>query len=109
MMNTLCTDLLERVAYRLFVRNGYLLLLLTIPLIMLGCQQPQTNDDLSKYPAGAEAKEAPMLAHLVAQGELPPSMSASPRIRSLPHTSTTGTKSPESMAAPGTAFTQIHG
>lgn len=39
---------------------------------VLGCQQVQPEADLSGYPAGMEAKEAPMLAHLVAQGKLPP-------------------------------------
>ena len=40
--------------------------------VITGCGPVQDKPDLSKYPSGIEAKEAPMLAYLVAQGKLPP-------------------------------------
>lgn len=48
------------------------LTMLAIVLIFPACQAPEQGPDLSKYPTGLEAKEAPMLAYLVEQGELPP-------------------------------------
>jgi len=39
---------------------------------LAGCAAREDEVDLSAYPTGMEAREAPMLAALVAQGELPP-------------------------------------
>lgn len=56
-------------------RRGWLSLLLATALAVLGaagCQKAPPEEDLSAYPSGTDAKEAPILAHLVAQGKLPP-------------------------------------
>lgn len=56
-----------------FARVGARALAVSLAVVAgLGCQRSQMQDDLSGYPAGTEAREAPMLAHLVAQGKLPP-------------------------------------
>ena len=54
------------------VRRAIPLLALPVLIGICGCRQAQPPEDLSRYPSGTEAKEAPMLAHLVAQGKLPP-------------------------------------
>lgn len=48
--------------------------LLALPILTAawGCHEAPAREDFSRYPSGLEAREAPMLAHLVAQGLLPP-------------------------------------
>ncbi len=48
------------------------LALFPVLLAASGCQPADLKADLSPYPTGIEAKEAPMLAYSVAQGTLPP-------------------------------------
>ena len=51
------------------IRQGIPVLAIGLAILgtLPGCQQPEVREDLSAYPAGLDAKEAPMLAHLVAQ------------------------------------------
>ncbi len=52
---------------------GACLLLIGLILSLEACSgDRETETDLSGYPSGLEAKEAPMLAKLVAEGKLPP-------------------------------------
>jgi peptide/nickel transport system substrate-binding protein len=52
---------------------GACLLLIGLILFLEACSGGrETETDLSGYPSGLEAKEAPMLAKLVAEGKLPP-------------------------------------
>jgi peptide/nickel transport system substrate-binding protein len=63
------------------MRGRWLLLLPVLALILLGiarlmgaapAEDPLADPTLLRYPRGLRAKEAPVLAHLVAQGKLPP-------------------------------------